>query len=158
VQNDMAELCLTVERVLACRQDLWSLPKDQRMRKATSMAMSEIHKAEVSRIRNENKPEDASVSPTPSTSPSGSKSSGDSSESVGTSCHSSLSGSADSIDRKDGFVASSPESNSDSESGALRPSRSTDFAVELRALKLFDSKQSSDSLMARYSAFAEKFI
>ena len=293
VQSDMAELCHTVERVLACRQDLWSLPKDQRMRKATSMAMREIHKAEVDRIRKDNKPEDPSDSPTPSaspsTSPSGSQSSGGSSESVGTSCHSSLSGSADSIDRKDGFVASSPDSNSDKESGAqskkrakdragamnslgtphkssrakaaaagappnnppnippgvmvfgdddlkmwtygtakykqglnweaylhhkqafdnhmqhkgkwsertfksiihanlvptvcaicgflrskwdsvadsklilrlekaLRPSRSTDFAVELRALKLFDSKQSSDSLMARYSAFAEKFI
>jgi hypothetical protein len=291
VQSDMAELCLTVERVLACRQDLWSLPKDQRMRKATSMAMREIHKAEVDRIRNENKQKDPSGSPdpsaSPSTSPSESQSSGDSSESVGTSCHSSHSGSADSIDRKDGFVASSSESNSDEESGAqskkrakdragamnslgtphkssrgkaantpvssstglppgvmvfgdddlkmwtygtakykqglnweaylhhkqafdnhmqhkgkwsertfksiihanlvptvcaicgflrskwdsiqdsklilrlekaLRPSRSTDFAVELRALKLFDSKQSSDSLMARYSAFAEKFI
>ena len=291
VQDDMAELCLTVERVLACRQDLWSLPKDQRMRKATSMAMREMHKAEVSRLRKEDKPKGPSGSPTPSpspsTSPSGSKSSGDSSESVGTSCHSSLSGSADSIDRKDGFVASSSASDSDSESGAqsrkrvkdragamnslgtphkstrnkssdahvssstglppgvmvfgdddlkmwtygtakykqglnweaylhhkqafdnhmqhkgkwsertfksiihanlvptvcaicgflrskwdsvqdsklilrlekaLRPSRSTDFAVELRALKLFDSKQSSDSLMARYSAFAEKFI
>jgi hypothetical protein len=62
-----------------------------------------------------------------------------------------------------GFLRSKWDSVEDSKlilrlEKALRPSRSTDFAVELRALKLFDSKQSSDSLMARYSAFAEKFI
>jgi hypothetical protein len=287
MEDEMAELCLTVDRVLARRQDLWSLPKDQRMRKATSMAMREMHKAEISRIRKADG--SGSPSPTPSHSSSEGRSSSGSSESVGDSCNSSRSGRTDSIDRKDPFVASSSESDSDSESGAqnkkrvkdragsmnslgtphklantrpklahapvstntglppgvmvfgdddlkmwtygtakykqglnweaylhhkqafdnhmqhkgkwsertfksiihanlvptvcaicgflrskwdhvqdsklilrlekaLRPSRSTDFAVELRALKLFDSKQSGDSLMARYSAFAEKFI
>jgi hypothetical protein len=39
---------------------------------------------------------------------------------------------------------------------ALRPSRSTDFAMELRALKLF--RNTGDALIVRYQAFAEKFI
>jgi hypothetical protein len=291
MEGEMAELCLTVDRVLARRQDLWGLPKEQRMRKATSMAMREMHKAEISRTRKAG----GDGSPGGGTSPSlssdeGRSSVGSGSESVGDSCNSSCSGSSDSIDHEDDFVASSSNSNSDSESGAqsmkrvkdragsmnslgtphkhatktrhklanapvsaatgippgvmvfgdddlkmwtygtakykqglnweaylhhkqafdnhmqhkgkwsertfksiihanlvptvcaicgflrskwdsvpdsklilklekaLRPSRSTDFAVELRALKLFDSKQSGDSLMARYSAFAEKFI
>ena len=291
MEEEMAELCRTVDRVLTRRQDLWSLPKDQRMRKATSMAMREMHKADISRIRKSDGHDgpDGDVSNNPSSSESESGGSSNS-ESVGDSCTSSLSGSADSIDHQDDFVASSSESNSDNESGAqsmkrakdragsmnslgtphkptskirsklanapvststglppgvmvfgdddlkmwtygtakykqglnweaylhhkqafdnhmqhkgkwsertfksiihanlvptvcaicgflrskwdhvqdsklilrlekaLRPSRSTDFAVELRALKLFNSKQSGDSLMARYSAFAEKFI
>ena len=39
---------------------------------------------------------------------------------------------------------------------ALRPSRSTDFAMELRALRLF--RHTGDPLIVRYQAFAEKFI
>jgi hypothetical protein len=40
----------------------------------------------------------------------------------------------------------------------LRPSRSTDFAVELRALRLVKHKHSDEPLISRYEVFAEKFI
>ena len=40
----------------------------------------------------------------------------------------------------------------------LSPSRSTDFAMELRAIKLIKHKNFGEPLMARYEVFAEKFI
>ncbi len=40
----------------------------------------------------------------------------------------------------------------------LRPSRSTDCAVELRALRLIKHKHAGEPLIARYEVFAEKFI
>ena len=40
----------------------------------------------------------------------------------------------------------------------LRPSRSTDFAVELRALRLIKHKHAGEPLIARYEVYAEKFI
>ena len=41
---------------------------------------------------------------------------------------------------------------------ALSYSRSTDFAVELRAIRLLKRKHAGESLMSRYEVYAEKFI
>jgi hypothetical protein len=112
------ELLSTVQRVLKRRGDLMSLPRQERLRKATSMALREIHKTELEKIRKVDADDDPSSSGSSSDSSSSGGSSGMGSESVGDTCKSSRSGSVGSYDRRDHFVDDSDrgsETDSDAE-------------------------------------------
>ena len=95
-----------------------SLPRQERLRKATSMALREIHKTELEKIRKADADDDPSSSGSSSDSSSSGGSSGMGSESVGDTCKSSRSGSVGSYDRRDRFVDDSErgsETDSDAE-------------------------------------------
>ena len=91
LNEEMWELTRTVQKVLERRPDLSSLPKGERMRKATRMAAREIHKKEVQKIRDKQAKaidgggggDDSSSSSSSSSSGGASGSSADESESVG---------------------------------------------------------------------------
>jgi hypothetical protein len=110
-ESELNELARTVKKVLRARPDLWTLPRRVRLRKATSMAVREIHKAELCRPRN------GSVEGEKSPANSGDEmdvSSG--SESLGDSCRSSRDSGSIGSYGKDSFVARSDSSSSGTDS------------------------------------------
>lgn len=115
-ESELDDLARTVKKVLRVRDDLWSLPRRERLRKATSMALREIQKAELRRSNG-----DAEKGrETPPVSSEDESKSGSESESVGDSCHSSRdSGSVGSYDRNS-FVDHSDSSGSGTDSDSKK--------------------------------------
>ena len=123
-EHDINLLSDTVSKILARRPDLADLPRHVRLRKATSMAARELHKAGLAQIRKRAR-EQLEADELEALESKSSDSSGSGSESVGdtVSSGSSRSGSVGSYDSQDSFVDDDSEANSDLERQDHRKAR-----------------------------------